>query len=248
VNPTIARPAAGDHRLAAYVADLELEVDRLRKQGQFVRQAVQDTLKEIVREADGAAAANVPVVAAMVTAASDLAGMLHELREPPGYHPAHDQVVAIAVRPLVEQVFRWQQRLLGARDVQLRLNLETDHVEWFPARLRHVLDNLLSNALRYRDPAKADSWVEVRLRGTGGGYEIQVSDNGLGLTADAREHLFELLYRAAPIRPAGPGVGLAVVKLLVEQSGGTLTVDSGRGQGTTFTVSLPPYDLNDHLG
>ena len=75
-----------------------------------------------------------------------------------------------------------------------------------------------------------------------------MSDNGLGLAADAREHLFELLYRSGPTRPAGPGVGLAVAKLLVEQSGGTLTVDSGRGQGTTFTVFLPPYDLADHLG
>jgi signal transduction histidine kinase len=230
------------------VADLELEVDRLRKQGQFVRQAVQDTLKEIVRQADGASTADVPAVAAMVTAAADLAAMMQELREPPGYHPAHDQVVAIAIRPLVEQVFRWQQRLLGARDVELRLNLETDHVEWFPARLRHVLDNLVSNALRYRDPAKAGSWVEVRLRAADGGYEIQVSDNGLGIAADARGHLFELLYRAGPGRPTGPGVGLAVAKLLVEQSGGRLTADSGPGQGTTFTVSLPPYDLNDHLG
>ena len=248
MHPTPSRTAAEDQRLAAYVADLELEVDRLRKQAQFVRQAVQDTLKEIVRQADGAAAAEVPVVAAMVTAAADLAGMLHELREPPGYHPAHDQVVAIAVRPLLEQVFRWQQRLLGARDVQLRLNLEADHVEWFPARLRHVLDNLVSNALRFRDPGKAESWVQVRLRATAEGYELRVSDNGLGLAADARDHLFELLYRAAPARPAGPGVGLAVAKLLVEQSGGTLTVDSGEGQGTTFTVCLPPYDLRDHLG
>jgi signal transduction histidine kinase len=249
MNPiAIDRPSPASQRLAVYVADLELEVDRLRKQGQFVRQAVLDAVREIVRQADGASGPDIPAVAAMVTAAADLAALLQELREPPGYHPAHDQVVAIAVRPLVEQVFRWQQRLLGARDVQLRLNLESDHVEWFPARLRHVLDNLVSNALRYRDPAKAASWVEVRLRAGGSGYEIQVADNGLGLAIDAREHLFELLYRAAPVRPTGPGVGLAVVKLLVEQSGGSLTVDSGPGQGTTFSVFLPPYELEDHLG
>jgi signal transduction histidine kinase len=169
------------------------------------------------------------------------------LQEPPGYHPAHDQVVAIAIRPLAEQVFRWQQRLTGTPDVQLRLNLEADYIEWFPARLRHVLDNLLSNALRYRDPAKKESWVQLRLRSTPEGFELRVSDNGVGLPASERDHLFELLYRAAPVRAAGLGVGLAVAKLLVEQSGGTLTVDSGEGQGTTFTLTLPPYDLNDHL-
>src|SRR3954467_1680566 len=99
--PPSGRPSPDSLRLAAYVADLELEVDRLRKQGQFIRQAVQDTLKEIVRQADAAPGPAAPAVSAMVTAAADLAGMLHELREPPGYHPAHDQVVAIAVRPLV---------------------------------------------------------------------------------------------------------------------------------------------------
>ena len=247
MNRTAGRESADGQRLAAYVADLELEVDRLRKQGEFVRQAVQDTLREIQSHATGSATGT-PAVAAMASAAADLSGLLHELREPPGYHPAHDQVVAIAVRPLLEQIFRWQQRLLGARDVQLRLNLEVDHVEWFPARFRHVLDNLLSNALRFRDPAKAESWVQVRLRAADGGNELRVSDNGLGLPVSERDHLLELLYRAAPARAAGLGVGLAVVKLLVEQSGGTLTVDSGEGQGATFTVFLPPYDLDDHLG
>jgi signal transduction histidine kinase len=247
MNRTPGRESADGQRLAVYVADLELEVDRLRKQSEFVRQAVQDTLRQIQSHATGGALGT-PAVAAMAAAAGELSGLLHELREPPGYHPAHDQVVAIAVRPLLEQIFRWQQRLLGARDVQLRLQLEVDHVEWFPARFRHVLDNLLSNALRFRDPAKAESWVQVRLRAADGGNELRVSDNGLGLPAPERDHLFELLYRAAPARAAGLGVGLAVVKLLVEQSGGTLTVDSGEGQGATFTVFLPPYHLDDHLG
>jgi len=241
------QPSPDHQRLAAYVADLELEVDRLRRQGQFVRQAVHDTLKVIIGHADGAPNPGAPAIAAIATAAADLSGLLRELQEPPGYHPAHDQVVAIAVRPLAEQVFRWQQRLTGTPDVQLRLNLEADYIEWFPARLRHVLDNLLSNALRYRDPAKKESWVQLRLRSTPDGFELRVSDNGVGLPAGERDHLFELLYRAAPARAAGLGVGLAVAKLLVEQSGGTLTVDSGEGQGTTFTLTLPPYDLNDHL-
>jgi len=247
MNRASDRPSPDHQRLAAYVADLELEVDRLRRQGQFVRQAVQDTLKQIVGHADGAPDPNAPAIVAIATAAADLSGLLRELQEPPGYHPAHDQVVAIAVRPLAVQVFRWQQRLIGALDVQLRLNLEADYIEWFPARLRHVLDNLLSNALRYRDPAKGESWVQLRLRSTPEGFELRVSDNGLGLPVGQRDHLFELLYRAAPVRAAGLGVGLAVAKLLVEQSGGTLTVESGEGKGSTFTLTLPPYDLNDHL-
>ena len=235
--------------LLAYVTDLELEVDYLRKQGQLVRQETRDALKRILRSCAGMAEPGDAAAALTQIAATaqELAVMLRDMREPAGYHPAHDQVVAIAVRPLAEQVFRWQQRLEGAPQVILRLELETEHVEWFPARLRHILDNLLSNALKYRDPGKAESWVRLGLRASPNDYELRVSDNGIGLPREGRAEMFELFYRAAPIRAAGLGVGLAVVKLLVEQSGGTLSADFGEGQGTTFVAILPRYDVDDYL-
>jgi signal transduction histidine kinase len=235
------------HLLLAYVADLELEVDRLRRQGQFVRHEVQKTLRQIRRLCADPPEGEGPPLGEVDRATGRLAALLRDAHEPPGYHPSHDQVVAIAVRPLAEQVFRWQQRLAGAPEATLRLELETEHVEWFPARLRHILDNLISNALRYRDPDKADAWVRLGLRETPEHYEFRVSDNGVGLTPGRRDQLFELFYRSAPARAAGLGVGLAVVKLLVEQSGGALGVDSGEGQGTTFVLLLPRFDVDDFL-
>jgi signal transduction histidine kinase len=236
------------HLLLAYVADLELEVDRLRKAAQLVQHETREALRRVhLLCLDGLEARSTPALAEIDQAARQLAEVLLDLQEPPGYHPAHDQVIAIAVRPLVEQVFRWQRRLVGAPDATLRLELESEHVEWFPARLRHILDNLLSNALKYRDPAKAESWVLVGLRALPGGYEFRVSDNGLGMRSDEPERVFELFYRSAPTRAAGLGVGLAVVKLLVEQSGGTLTVDSAEARGTTFVALLPRYDVADYL-
>src|SRR5207244_911020 len=110
-----------------------------------------------------------------------------------------------------------------------------------------ILDNLLSNALKYRDPDKAEQWVRLALRESPEGYEFRVSDNGVGLPAADRDRVLELFHRSAAARAAGLGVGLAVVKLLVEQSGWSLTVDSGPGQGTTFVVVLPRYDEKDYL-
>src|SRR5438094_5129339 len=179
--------------LLAYVADLELEVDRLRKQSQFVQHEARETLKRIqilCREASGEKA-----LPEIDQAIRQLAGVLRDVQEPPGYHPAHDQVIAIAVRPLAEQVFRWQQRLEGAPEVALQLHLESDYVEWFPARLRHILDNLLSNALKYRDPDKLDTWVRLGLRVSSEGYEFRVSDNGLGLPPGENDQMFALVYR-----------------------------------------------------
>jgi signal transduction histidine kinase len=237
-----------DHVLLAYVADLELEVDRLRKQGQFLHQQAWQVLKRI----QPLCAAAQPEKASgrleeIEQAAKQLADVLRDLREPPGYHPAHDQVVAIALRPLIEQVFRWQQRLLGAPQVVLRLELQSEYVEWFPARLRHILDNLISNALKCRDAAKGETRVTLGLVVSPNDYELRVSDNGTGMAPDELRETGELFYRSAPARAAGLGVGLAVVKLLVEQSGGSLTTDSDEGQGTTFVALLPRYDVDDYL-
>jgi signal transduction histidine kinase len=234
------------HRLLPYLADLELEVDRLRKQEQFVQHATRTAVRRIRRLCRGDEKTGGELDEIDRTA-RHLRLVLRDVGELPGYHPAHDQVVAVAVRPLIRRVFRRQQRLQAAPKVALRLELNCDGVEWFPARLHHILDNLISNALKFRDPDKAEPWVQVSVSEGARGYRLMVSDNGVGLAEGERGGVLELFYRAAPERTAGLGVGLAVVKFLVEQSGGTLTVESAAGRGTTFTAHLPRYDLTDFL-
>jgi len=242
-------PSSNVDLLLAYVADLELEVDRLRKQSQVVQHEARQTILRI-RELTKDTTPTVNTTEAMTeiaAATKAFAEVLHDLHEVPGYHPAHDQVVAIAVRPLAEQVFRWQQRLSGAQNVVLHMDLSSEYVEWFPGRLRHILDNLISNSLKYRDTTKGESRVSLTLTVRPEGYELRLSDNGLGMPWNKRAEAFELFYRAGPARAAGLGVGIAVVKLLVEQSGGTLTVNSGNGQGTSFVALLPRYTADDYL-
>lgn len=235
-------------RLLAYVADLELEVDRLRRQGRFVEKQAKVVLTRILRRCAGPTPDDWSAALADIEAAArHLNEVVRDLHDSPGYHPAHDQVVEIAIRPLAEKVFRWQQRLTGAAAVAFRLELEDDHVEWFPARLRHILDNLLAHALRHRDPAAAESWVALGLRSGSDGYELRVTGNGVAAPAGEDRRVLELFYRAAPAREAGLGAGLAVVKLLVEQSGGTLTASPDAGRGTAFVLTLPRYDLLDYL-
>ncbi len=248
--PSLRDPTPADVRwLLPYVAALELEVDRLRRHNRLVHQEARAALgqvRQLCGGSNGPSGAATPL-AGIARAVAALEELLRDLQESPGYHPAHDQVIAIAVRPLAEQVFRWQQRLQGAPEAVLRLELESEHVEWFPARLRHILDNLFSNALKYRDPAKEGTWVRLGLRVLAEGYEFGVSDNGVGMPARDRDQLLDLFCRAGPARAAGLGVGLAVVKLLVEQSGGSLVVDTSEGKGTSFVVVLPRYDLDDLL-
>jgi signal transduction histidine kinase len=246
ISPPELKPASSDHLLLLYVADLELEVDRLRKHGQFLRQAVREGLASVREVLAGSALPEEPA-ASISQSVDEVAAVMRDLQDPPGYHPAHDQVIAIALRPLIEQVFRWQQRLLGASRAILHIELGTETINWFPARFRHILDNLVSNALKYRDPAKGECRVTVTLNRWGDSIELRVTDNGLGMPQDERADAFELFYRSAPIRSASPGVGLAVVKLLIEESGGSLNVESGEGKGSNFTALLPRYDVGDYL-
>jgi signal transduction histidine kinase len=240
---------ANMHLVLAYVADLELEVDRLREHRQFLHYEVRKLLRRVQLLCTNARQAGneLPPLPEIEQAGQQLDAVMRDLQEPLGYHPAHDQVIAIAVRPLVEQVFRWQQRLIGAPEFDLRMDLESEHVEWFPVRLRHILENLLSNGMRSHDPDKDQAWVHLQLRVSPDGYEFQVSDNGTGLPAGKGDQMFELFYRAAPTRSADLGVGLPVAKMLAEQSGGTLKVESVEGQGTAFTLVLPRYDVDDYL-
>jgi signal transduction histidine kinase len=247
-NPQVA-PASPLQALMAYTADLELEVDRLRRRDQFVQQEAGKFLQRIrsaCQEFSPPAFTANPLEG-ISEDCRQFRALLRDFSEPPGYHPAFDQVVDIAVRPLAEQVFRWQQRLSGVPSATLRFELESEHMTWFPARLRHIFDNLISNSLRYRDAGKGEVRVGLSLKTRASGYELQLSDNGLGMPSDQSQGALDLFYRAAPARAAGLGVGLAVVKLLVEQSCGSISITSGDGHGTIVTVLLPRYEAGDHI-
>ena len=103
--------------------------------------------------------------------------------------------------------------------------------------------NLLTNALRYTDAGgEVVVWVHVR----GGQAVVRVRDSGIGIAPEVLPHLFDLFWQAdeaAPRAQSGLGIGLALVRNLVESHGGSVTAASaGLGQGSEFTVSLPKKD------
>ena len=104
---------------------------------------------------------------------------------------------------------------------------------------RHIIDNLLSNALRYTNP---QGRVNVKLFRQGKNITIEVSDTGIGISEKDLPNIFERFYRADESRArvtGGSGVGLAIVKASVEAHGGSITVESEKGKGSTFRIMLP---------
>jgi PAS domain S-box-containing protein len=121
---------------------------------------------------------------------------------------------------------------------QLTVTIPTGlHVYFPPPNLRSVVYNLLSNALKYRHPdrpAVVHLWAYVADHTA----VVEVQDNGLGLDTAQQGQLFGLFQRLHT-HVEGTGMGLYIVKRLVENAGGTIAVQSQPGAGTTFTVTFP---------
>ncbi|NIK55513.1 sensor histidine kinase [Kribbella shirazensis] len=107
------------------------------------------------------------------------------------------------------------------------------------ARIRQALGNLVANAIRY---TPRGGQVLVGVQRVDNGYNLTVTDNGMGIAAEHLPHLFDRFYRADVSRTrttGGSGLGLAITKHLVEAHQGHITVTSNPGTGSTFTIWLP---------
>ena len=109
-----------------------------------------------------------------------------------------------------------------------------------PQRLRQVVLNLLSNAIKFTD---AGGTITLALNEDATGMKIQVADTGTGIAPSVLENIFELYVRSETERnvtAGGLGIGLHVSKRLTEAMGGTISIASTIGEGSTVTLSFPP--------
>jgi PAS domain S-box-containing protein len=126
------------------------------------------------------------------------------------------------------------------RGIDLRTSLEpTPSLLGDRGRLSQVLDNLVSNAIKFTTDGGS---VEVRLSATGDEALIEVVDTGIGIAAEEQAQLFDRFYRSSEATERaipGTGLGLTIVKAIVERHEGTIEVESAAGRGTTMRVRLP---------
>jgi signal transduction histidine kinase len=139
----------------------------------------------------------------------------------------------------------WELRETAADNgVELRSAVPSRTLTVEVSRLELVLINLISNGIKYRDPARGESLVEIALREDGDACLLAVRDNGLGIPAQAQPGIFRRFFRAHEARDAelqneGMGLGLAIAAECARAMHGSLTFESTEGEGSTFTVRLP---------
>jgi PAS domain S-box-containing protein len=104
-------------------------------------------------------------------------------------------------------------------------------------RLKIILNNIVSNAIKYHDTTQIYPFVRLAVKGDEKSFYIKVTDNGVGIVEESIDNIFGMFKRATD-RADGSGLGLYIVKKALEKMGGTISVSSKIGIGTTFTIAL----------
>lgn len=145
------------------------------------------------------------------------------------------------LRALIDKIVRNYQPPAAKKDIELAVTLADDLPDDFvcdATRVVQVLNNLLSNAIKFTDHGR----VEVRVSRVEDQLEFVVADSGCGIAPDMLSHVFERFSQADNFltrRHQGTGLGLALVKELVDLMGGSVSVQSELDKGTSFIVRLP---------
>jgi CheY-like chemotaxis protein len=148
--------------------------------------------------------------------------------------------VPLDLAAFVREVAQTLQTQGTTAEHSVELVLEPVWVSCDPTRLQQVVGNLIENAAKY---TQAGGWIRVTVRAAAGGMaELEVADNGKGIDAELLPRIWDVFVQGKVLSRAqgGLGIGLAVVKSLVEQQHGSVAVASaGPQQGSTFTIRLP---------
>ena len=145
---------------------------------------------------------------------------------------------------LAESVVMETAIIAEDQGVQIRDNIQPDiEITADETLIMRVLTNLMTNGIKYRKENITDAWVGLQIeRYADDQVIIKVSDNGIGIAEEDQQHVFRRFYKVDKSRNRQGesfGLGLAMVKWIVEAHGGSISVDSQAGEGSTFTVTLP---------
>ncbi len=150
------------------------------------------------------------------------------------------EVGSLDLKKVVEECIETAAAVADSRGVELQATVDRlPKIEGDRTRLHQVLDNLLSNALKF---TPSGGRVQVSLKAAGDTAVLEVADTGLGIPAEEQARLFERFFRSSSATEnaiPGTGLGLTITKAIVERHGGRIEVESAENAGTTVRIHLP---------
>jgi signal transduction histidine kinase len=148
----------------------------------------------------------------------------------------------VELRPLIQEALQYVENLLIEKNLVVQVDIGVDAHELVcdPRWFRHVLYNLLSNAAKYNHP---EGSIYIEAWPGQNAVFLRITDTGQGIPQEALARIFEKFYRVSSGKSSGSGLGLSIVREIVERHGGVISVESEPGKGTSFTLQMPLLGL-----
>lgn len=178
----------------------------------------------------------------ILSSAEHLLALINDILDVSRIESGREKIRAVDfdIPPLVESCLATVAPLISSDRVDLRDDVESSVDRMFTddEKLRQILINLLGNAVKFTD----EGAVSLSVRSEGGRVRFEVTDSGIGISAEALDQIFEEFHQEETLaRSIGTGLGLTISRRLARLMGGDVTVRSTLGKGSTFTVDLPAH-------
>jgi signal transduction histidine kinase len=142
-------------------------------------------------------------------------------------------------KKLIEDSFERMKYMEGSEHIEKSVEFVNEAPLYSdPYRILVIINNLVSNAIKYRDVLKSPSIIHIQVNVTEADVSLVFTDNGIGIAPEYINKIFDMFFRATE-RSEGAGLGLYIVRETVEKLHGKISVESTLGEGTTFHLKLP---------
>nr|WP_294936671.1 HAMP domain-containing sensor histidine kinase [uncultured Flavobacterium sp.] len=138
---------------------------------------------------------------------------------------------------LIDEVVAQHQHIKEANTIDIKKELAIDKIYSDSVRLKIILNNLVSNAIKYSDKAKMKRFISIKASNNDSSYQIEIEDNGIGIKDEYKNRIFEMFF--VTNNNMGSGLGLYIAKEAAENLNGDIRVNSEINVGTKFTVTIP---------
>lgn len=143
----------------------------------------------------------------------------------------------VSLQDLFNEAISQLMHIENANRITFRQELLVDQIQSDGLRLKIIISNLISNAIKYADNTKQEMFISIKTYIQEGSSKIEVSDNGIGINDESKDYIFEMYYGTN--KNKGSGLGLYIVKEAVENIKGNISVFSESNIGSKFIVTIP---------
>ncbi len=142
----------------------------------------------------------------------------------------------------IDEILKGQDFGDSFEKLEVKLLLSSDfEVISDPLRLKIILKNLISNSCKFSNPRNESSWLSISALRVDGNFQLIIEDNGEGIRDELQDKVFDMFYRASE-KSKGSGLGLYIVKEMIEKLNGTIKLNSIYGKGSQFIIELPDHN------